>query len=365
MIKTFQVQKLNGKRDYKITFDERLNILTGKNGSGKTTLLKMLWYMISPNLQRLSEVSFIRAIVETDAFSVEVDKDENGDFLKTSFSCPGKKPVTIDCKKTMRYSRWMEPVEIINQHIRNLDTSSVFFPTFRRIEGGFSLDRRQSEELENRRYNMIQESLERYSRRISVDNHLFVASISTDDIENLFMRKYAEASERTTKLHVDLSKSIQAKLGKEDKIGKKARQLMDSIKHEVLNVDQQRESILAPFNVLSELAGRVYKNKGIRFSSLWTLGNTTETFLPNQLSAGEKQMLGFLCYNAFSENSSIFIDEPELSLHVDWQRSLFGYLLEQKSSNQFIVSTHSPFIYSKYPKNEIVLDEDRGDCEEE
>ena len=363
MIKTFQVQKLNGKRDYKITFDERLNILTGKNGSGKTTLLKMLWYMISPNVERLTEVDFKFAMVETDDFSVEVDNSD--DVPKVSFSCPGKKPITIDLRSARRFPKLMEPADVINQHIRELNTRSVFFPTFRRIEGGFSLDRRQPDELENRRSNMLQESLERISRRIGVDNHLFVASISTDDIENLFMRKFAEASEQTTKLHVELSKSIQEKIRLGGTSAKNARQLINDIKKEVQAVDQKRESILAPFNVLTKLADRVYKDKGIRFSSLWTLGNSAETFLPNQLSAGEKQMLGFLCYNAFSENTTIFIDEPELSLHVDWQRSLFGYLLDQKSSNQFIVSTHSPFIYSKYPKNEIMLDEDKGDCEEE
>ena len=59
--------------------------------------------------------------------------------------------------------------------------------------------------------------------------------------------------------------------------------------------------------------------------------------------------------------SVIFIDEPELSLHVDWQRLLFPKLLSQSTNNQFIVATHSPFIYSKYPDKELLLDADRGD----
>jgi predicted ATP-dependent endonuclease of OLD family len=49
------------------------------------------------------------------------------------------------------------------------------------------------------------------------------------------------------------------------------------------------------------------------------------------------------------------IDEPELSLHADWQRLLFPVLLSQGSKNQFIVATHSPFIYAKYPDHEISL----------
>lgn len=53
-------------------------------------------------------------------------------------------------------------------------------------------------------------------------------------------------------------------------------------------------------------------------------------------------------------------DEPELSLHIDWQRRLFPTLLEQATSNQFFVATHSPFIYSKYPDKEFLLGEGYG-----
>ena len=59
-------------------------------------------------------------------------------------------------------------------------------------------------------------------------------------------------------------------------------------------------------------------------------------------------------------NTTIFIDEPELSLHVDWQRILFRMLMSQGSTNQFIIATHSPFIYSQYPQKELFLNVDRG-----
>lgn len=358
MIKTFQVQGLNGKLDHYIEFNNQLNILTGKNGSGKTTLLKMLWYMISPNLERLSEVIFQYAKVETDAFSVEVNNHVGGP--KISFFQPGTNPIVVNMRKEQIRSRWTNPIEIVNRKIQELKTQSVFFPTFRRIEGGFSLDQRQGEIRDDSQAEFLQEGLARFARRISVDAHFFVASISTEDIESLLMRKYSEASSQTTQLHVDLSKSIQTRIGKDKITGKNARQILLSIEKEVRDVDAKRESILAPFNILSDLIKHVYKDKGIRFSRSWTLGNTNVALMANQLSAGEKQMLGFLCYNAFFDRTPIFIDEPELSLHVDWQRSLFGYLLDQKQSNQFIVSTHSPFIYSRYPQFEIVLDKDKG-----
>jgi predicted ATPase len=75
-------------------------------------------------------------------------------------------------------------------------------------------------------------------------------------------------------------------------------------------------------------------------------------------------MLSFIAYNAFYRDAVFFIDEPELSLHVDWQRQLFPTLMSQEASNQFIIATHSPFIYSKYPDKEILIDAHRGDSGE-
>ena len=54
MIKRLVVKGLHGKFDFDLAFNEDLNILTGKNGSGKTTILKLLWYLISGNLHRIT-----------------------------------------------------------------------------------------------------------------------------------------------------------------------------------------------------------------------------------------------------------------------------------------------------------------------
>ena len=75
-------------------------------------------------------------------------------------------------------------------------------------------------------------------------------------------------------------------------------------------------------------------------------------------------MLSFICYNAFYDNTIFFIDEPELSLHVDWQRQLYPILKSQNKNNQFIFATHSPFIYAKFPDKEIMINSDKGFCEE-
>jgi ABC-type lipoprotein export system ATPase subunit len=148
-------------------------------------------------------------------------------------------------------------------------------------------------------------------------------------------------------------------VGNEDQ--KESREALDDIQQRAKNVVEQSEALLRPFTVLSDLIAQVFQYKGIRLADPVTLGEAREAIASDVLSSGEKQMLSFLCYNAFTTNSSIFIDEPEISLHVDWQRILFPILIKQSTGNQFIVATHSPFIYSKYSDKELLLSSDRGD----
>lgn len=65
---------------------------------------------------------------------------------------------------------------------------------------------------------------------------------------------------------------------------------------------------------------------------------------PYQLSSGEKQILVILLTVLVQDNkpSIIFMDEPEISLHFDWQKKLIGYILELNPNVQIILATHSP-----------------------
>lgn len=75
------------------------------------------------------------------------------------------------------------------------------------------------------------------------------------------------------------------------------------------------------------------------------------------MSSGERQLLTMLyAVNKMSGNSAVLIDEPELSLHIDWQEDLLGKMMEQLGSRQIIVCTHSPAIaadFDQYMKEVI------------
>ena len=69
------------------------------------------------------------------------------------------------------------------------------------------------------------------------------------------------------------------------------------------------------------------------------------------LSSGEKQIVTFFAYLVFglnNTNQSLFIvDEPELSLHLEWQLEFVDTLLELNPDIQLIFATHSPEIIGK------------------
>lgn len=71
-----------------------------------------------------------------------------------------------------------------------------------------------------------------------------------------------------------------------------------------------------------------------------------EILLPYQLSSGEKQILIILLTVLVEDNMPyvLFMDEPEVSLHLEWQKRLVDLCLELNPNVQIILTTHSPAI---------------------
>lgn len=78
----------------------------------------------------------------------------------------------------------------------------------------------------------------------------------------------------------------------------------------------------------------------IRFSQIG------ETLLPYQLSSGEKQMLAILLTVLVEDQQPyvLFMDEPEVSLHIEWQKRLIDLVIELNPNVQILLTTHSPAV---------------------
>ena len=94
-------------------------------------------------------------------------------------------------------------------------------------------------------------------------------------------------------------------------------------------------------DLFSETGKKIVRTENeIRFSQIG------ETLVPYQLSSGEKQMLAILLTVLVEENKPcvLFMDEPEVSLHIEWQKRLIDLCLELNPNVQIILTTHSPAV---------------------
>ena len=71
-----------------------------------------------------------------------------------------------------------------------------------------------------------------------------------------------------------------------------------------------------------------------------------EMLYPYQLSSGEKQLLVILLTVLVQDGQPcvLFMDEPEVSLHIEWQQHLIELIRRLNHNVQIILTTHSPAV---------------------
>ena len=109
--------------------------------------------------------------------------------------------------------------------------------------------------------------------------------------------------------------------------------------HEAAQAKQQFQ------DVVDELFGETGKTI-VRTSNEILLNQYGETLSPYKLSAGEKQMLVILLTVLVEDRQPyvLFMDEPEISLHVEWQQKLITLIRKLNPNVQLILTTHSPAV---------------------
>ena len=93
--------------------------------------------------------------------------------------------------------------------------------------------------------------------------------------------------------------------------------------------------------LFAETGKRIVRTENeIRFTQIG------EQLTPYQLSSGEKQTLIILLTVLVEDNQPyvLFMDEPEVSLHIEWQKRLIDLICELNPHVQIILTTHSPAV---------------------
>lgn len=111
------------------------------------------------------------------------------------------------------------------------------------------------------------------------------------------------------------------------------------------------DGLASRIELLLNILNKKFTNKTVgilRESGLVVTGPDDQIIAVNALSSGEQHEIVLLYDLLFktTPNTLVLIDEPELSLHVSWQRSFLDDLLEVIKLAHFdvLLATHSPYI---------------------
>lgn len=112
---------------------------------------------------------------------------------------------------------------------------------------------------------------------------------------------------------------------------------------------QKAQALSEPKKMFQDIVDDLFRETGktiIRNANEIKFYQMGEVLQPYQLSAGEKQMLAILLTVLVEDNQPyvLFMDEPEISLHFEWQKQLISLVLRLNPNIQIIMTTHSPAV---------------------
>lgn len=117
------------------------------------------------------------------------------------------------------------------------------------------------------------------------------------------------------------------------------------------NSDESRQKALeagTPRRTFQDTIDRLFRETGKRLdrthNEIAFLLPNGQRLAPYQLSSGEKQILVILLTVLIQDSQpyTLLMDEPEISLHVEWQQQLIGCIRQLNPHAQIILATHSP-----------------------
>lgn len=380
-LKSFSINGLFGYKDVEIPFDKEALILIGENGSGKTTILNTLYYSISCQFHKLSNVEFESVILEfTSGVTIEIKKSYLNSFEEPEPLIKEAREIfnfAFNVKKEIDYTDKIN--EFITTIKEKLKEKIWFFPTYRRIEKelknlGYEDDRFEQLSLPEGEDNLIQfgmndviEKLDEIKNTIK-NSALNLFSKVTGEMLTQFVDGIEITEEMRNRIQPDTLKIVLSRVG-ENNISKSVRyKIEELVKSGNINDDKYNQLVY----FLSKLLGLyeqqkekedslnqfalvcnnylykksiVYDEANVDIYIIEIRNNSRVNF--SDLSSGEKQIISIFSkiYLEPSEDFILLFDEPELSLSLEWQRLLLPDILKSGKCKLLLAATHSPFIF--------------------
>ncbi len=402
MLNKIIYSKLFGIFDYNIQLKkEGVTIITGPNGFGKSTILKSINAFYTFDFMFFWELDFERINFYSDEFDepICIEKKEQeliidgfsiniGYFQKEISKYFSKfeenrwlamhqdEPITKEAalEKFLKSNEIIdgEKLDKIREKLRKYSGETKFIKEQRLLrEETISRFEEKAmsiiEDLPNKfikKMNMVSSKYSSEANRLdsSYPNRLFKTTngITKDEYENS-IKLMNERFEKLNKYNISDIKGLEKQNIFQDEHSKALKIYFDDFekKYEVF------EDFIEQLDLFTDIINSRLNFKEIKISRDKGIGvyksDTKEQLKLNKLSSGEKQEI-VLFYELIFEsdkNICLLIDEPEISLHIEWQLKFMDDLLKIADKKKFkvIVATHSPQIISNHWEIQIDLGE--------
>ncbi|MEU9927628.1 AAA family ATPase [Streptomyces anulatus] len=379
-VRNIAVSGLAGREEpFKCTLNPDVNIFFGHNGSGKTTLLRIIHSALSGDALQLISSPFESA-------EVEIWYPANGRKVIKSFTMPSDDEFEM-FRRDPSFRRNIErmpqsqrrqylPASIAWDTVLGENTpfriprafAHRYLPTSRVIEGNVSSPE-NSRELSMDEY--FADSIQRLWSRYSADVLGVVRKAQEDGLARILQGVISPAQqnpERTLDLDPDMAfqrvERFLRRQGSPHLLQDKetfdlrfaSERPFNRVVLEINEVEEQIESALLPRTKLEALVSRLISGpKQISFenSQIRVVTKNSREISLDRLSSGEKQVIRILVETLWASGHPLIIDEPELSMHINWQLDLLDSIHTIDDSTQVIAATHSPEIMANISDEKI------------
>ena len=374
-IKRVEIKNLWGEHDIVWDLNQDVNVLAGVNGSGKSTILSLIVGAITGDFKFAANMADkVRVIFNTGQTLVYVPHRKSKEGLKTLLENTGTGSVIF--KKA--FETVLEEIKKKQGYINESSESQIkdfLIAFFKGDKKETVIDNFLSENVDEGKGIVFFEGDE----IIEFQKELGTDTISTFDQQLKQAEALQKVSNENLKTELDLqifhlqkeyldyqinikksiikstlepfplSKSLLNeyvdKLNNEEVLSKEEINKLIS----TLSKEQQSESsgnkLLLFWNTIDDLFKETGKKIDRKSNELTFLKGEKE-ITPYMLSSGEKQMVVILMTALIQDENFfvMFMDEPEISLHTDWQEKLIENVKKLNENVQLVIATHSPSI---------------------
>lgn len=302
------IKKLHGLFDINWDLDAKVNILAGINGSFKSTILHILEILLSGKFPTEYNVS------EVDVFFDENCSIHYKDIEDNLFNLKKQAEDDVVAKDLISQLRSDINKGNDNELMNKVIHASVLYAV-------------------------------QNAKRISV---MQLNEMIHFDFVSTFDRPMITSEEKMSYLDKQLS-SLQSDYAYF--LSDLSKKLTDLLTQSEGNVEKTKiQSIYAPqklfVDTVNELFAGTKKQLDAEESKLTFNAEGNQKLTIKQLSSGEKQMLIILLTTLLERNNPfiLLMDEPEISLHIEWQKQLIDVVKRFNPDCQIVMTTHSPGI---------------------